>query len=808
MWWPGGDPYWTYNTIDPVTRMNYYGLNWVPYLAIDGDNSLNVGDESVSVWEAAITEQMAIGTAPLGIAVTGDMNYQAQGTLDVTLTPETGVTGDYTLHVVLVEDDLYYMGSNGFPHHEAVMRHMFPGAGTPISLEADVEFNTTIDLQITQNFDLENCRLVVFVQAPDQTVINAANYHITELTPVNVPKLSSTNQELYVVDENGDGKLNPGESTNYAVTILNQCDWAEAVGTTGYLSSTSPYVTITDSVGTYDPIGSCNTAINTADMFAFSISEDAPVIAELPFSLRLTTNQDGEVPYESTIPLTVGMDMFQLHFPVSIDYGVVSGSAVIDLDNDGSMEVVFGGLDSMLHVLSLDGTEFAGFPFMADSKITSAPAIGDVDNDGELEIVFVSLTGGIYVIQSDGMGELVARADDNILGTPAIDDLDGDGDLEIVAAGFGYDLVAIHHDGTPLTGFPIIMDSERMEGAAGIADIDGDGAKDIIVGTKGDFLHVFDANGNSLAGFPVDVGNDIKTPPVITDLTGDGTLEIITGQRSGIVYALAHSGAVLWTHQLAAVPILTPPAVLDYNQDGLMETVYVLPDGRVSVLDHAGNMMEGWPQTLASTCYSSPIIADVDGDEVPEIILGDDSNDLYAFHIDGTLLPNYPLAQGARVHCAATIADMDLDGNMEIIVGTDAGLSIVDMLANSQVGPYWFTSRGNYKRTGYFPNNIASSVHTPIIPDVLTLSQNYPNPFNPTTSIEFGLPEASETNLTIFDVRGNEVSRLIDGSLSPGNYSLQWNSLDGQGNPVAAGIYFARIQTSAGEQVIKMTLIK
>ena len=808
MWWPGGDPYWSYNTTDPVTRMDFYGLNWVPYVSIDGNNGLNTGDESVSVWTAALTDQMAIGTAPLGISATGDMNYQADGYLDITLTPEAGTTGDYTLHVVLVEDHLYYMGSNGYPDHEGVMRHMFPGEGTPISLEAGVEFNTTVDLQITQNFAMGNCRLVIFVQDADGAILNAATYDVTELTPVNVPKLSTDSQELYVVDQNDDGKLNPGESTNFAVSISNQCDWAESVGTTGYLSSSSPYVTITDSIGSYDPIVACDMISNLTDMYAFSVSDDAPVISEMSFSLRLTSNQDGEVPYEITLPLTVGIDMFQNHFPVAIEYGVVSGSAVVDIDNDGVQEVVVGGLDSMLHVITLDGLELTGFPFMADNKITSAPAVGDIDNDGNLEIVFATLSGGIYVVQADGTGELVSQAADNILGTPAIDDLDGDGDLEIVTAGFGYDLMAIHHDGSALAGFPVIIEGERMEGAAGIADINGDGSKDIIVGTKGDFLHVFDASGNSLAGFPVDLGRDIKTPPVITDLTGDGSLEIITGQRSGFVYALSNTGAVLWNHQLAAVPILTAPAVFDYNQDGLMETVYVLPDGRVSVLDHAGNMLDGWPQALGTTCYSSPIVADLDGDDIPEIVLGDDLNNLYAFHIDGTLLPNYPIVQGSRVHCAATIADLDLDGNLEIIVGTDAGLSIVDMPQDSDVGPNWYTSRGNYKRTGYFPNNIASSIEAPIVPEVLTLSQNYPNPFNPATTIEFGIPEASETSLSIFDVQGHEVTRLLEGNLSPGSYSLVWNSLDHGGNSVAAGVYFARIQTSGGEEVIKMTLIK
>ncbi len=809
MSWPGSDPFYSYNSADGNARRAHYGFNWVPYVTVDGGDHATLNEtQDMTVWGAAILTQAAI-TSPLSISATGDMYYQGEGYIDVTLTPEAGATGDYTLQVILVEDSLYFMGSNGYPDHQAVMRHIYPSpAGTPISLESGVELTETVSVQIPQYFDIENCRLVVFVETSDNMVLNTATFDVVDLTPLNIPYLMTDSEELHVIDENDDGKLNPGESTNYTVTIMNQCDWSEAVGTTGYLSSTSPYVTIIDSVGSYDPIASCNTGTNTSDMYAFSVSEDAPVISEMAFSLRLTSNQDGAVPYETIVPLTVGMDMFQINFPVAIDNGVASGSAVVDLNNDGALEVVFGGLDSMLHVLTTAGLEMSGFPFMASGKITSAPAIGDVDNDGDLEIVFTTFGGDIYVVQSNGAGEMIGQAAGQIRGTPAIDDLDNDGDLEIVTAGFNYDIVAMHHDGTALSGFPVILDGERMEGAAAIADINGDGFNDIIVGTSGDLLHVFDASGNSLSGFPVDLGSDIKTPPVVTDLTGDGILEIIAGQQRGMVYALSHTGAVLWNHQLAQIPILTGHAVFDYNQDGLMETVYILPDGRVSVLDHAGNMLEGWPQSLATTCYSQPVIADLDGDGVPEIILGDDSDDLYAFHIDGTLLPNFPITQGDRVHCAATVADFDLDGNLEIVVGTDAGLSMVDMLATSETGPFWYTSRGNYKRTGFFPNNIESSYSQSVLPEILTLKQNYPNPFNPSTTIEFGIPNNSATVLSIFDILGNEVTRLVDEQLSAGSHSLVWNGLDHSGNQVAAGVYFARIQTGGDEQLIKMMLLK
>ncbi|MBC8374978.1 MAG: VCBS repeat-containing protein [FCB group bacterium] len=809
MSWPGSDPFYTYSSADGNARRAHYGFSWVPYFVVDGGDHATLNEtQDVSVWGAAIMDQAAL-TSPLSISATGDMNYQGEGFIDITLSPEAGVDGDYTLQVVLVEDGIYFMGSNGYPHHEAVMRHIFPSpAGTPINMVAGIDITETINLQIPQDFVVANCRLVVFVEASDQSVLNTATFDVVELTPINVPYIQVLSTNIDLFDDNADNKLNPGESANYYVTIDNNCGWVEATGITGYLSSTNPLISISDSVGVFSSLSPCSTTSNEIDKFTFTVSSEAPRVSEFEFNLRILANQDSETPYETNETITVTIDMFQNHFPIDYESGIVSGNAVLDLDGDGSQEVIFGGTDSLLHVITVAGLELSGFPFVSNGKITSAPAIGDVDNDGDLEIVFTTLGGSIYVVESDGSGELVAQAAGLVLGTPAIDDLDNDGDLEIVTTGFDYDITAIHHDGSALSGFPLILDGERMEGGAAIADLNGDGFNDIIVGTTGDFIHAYDASGNSLTGFPVNLSADIKTAPVVTDLTGNGNLEIIAGQLGGMIYALSSTGTELWNHQLVAIPVLTGHSVFDYNRDGLMETVYILPDGRVSVLDHDGNMLEGWPQTLATTCYSQPIIADIDGDDVPEIILGDDSDNLYAFHIDGTLLPNFPMLQGDRVHSAATVADLDLDGNLEIVVGTDAGLSVVDMPAISEAGPFWYTSRGNYQRTGYFPNPIASSSSQSILPDILTLKQNYPNPFNPSTTIEFGIPTSSVTDLTIFDLLGNQVTRLIDKNLSAGHYSLVWSGLDHAGNQVAAGVYFARIQAGGEEQLIKMMLLK
>ena len=59
-----------------------------------------------------------------------------------------------------------------------------------------------------------------------------------------------------------------------------------------------------------------------------------------------------------------------------------------------------------------------------------------------------------------------------------------------------------------------------------------------------------------------------------------------------------------------------------------------------------------------------------------------------------------------------------------------------------------------------------------------SLDQNYPNPFNPSTTLRFSILHARPTELTIVDVLGRVVSTLVNGTLQPGTYAVEWNAAD------------------------------
>ncbi len=94
------------------------------------------------------------------------------------------------------------------------------------------------------------------------------------------------------------------------------------------------------------------------------------------------------------------------------------------------------------------------------------------------------------------------------------------------------------------------------------------------------------------------------------------------------------------------------------------------------------------------------------------------------------------------------------------------------------------------------------------VPTSYALMQNYPNPFNPSTTIQFRLPEASEVNLTIYNVLGQEVRSLIAGVKEAGTHTVEWDGRDNNGSAVQSGMYFYRIQTPSFTEAKKMTLLK
>jgi len=90
-----------------------------------------------------------------------------------------------------------------------------------------------------------------------------------------------------------------------------------------------------------------------------------------------------------------------------------------------------------------------------------------------------------------------------------------------------------------------------------------------------------------------------------------------------------------------------------------------------------------------------------------------------------------------------------------------------------------------------------------MLPNEFGLDQNYPNPFNPTTEISFTLPAATHVTLEVYNVLGQRVTVLANGSFEAGSHTVTWDASN-----QASGIYLYRLTTGDRIETKKMLLLK
>ncbi|OGU71966.1 MAG: hypothetical protein A2V93_05855 [Ignavibacteria bacterium RBG_16_34_14] len=88
----------------------------------------------------------------------------------------------------------------------------------------------------------------------------------------------------------------------------------------------------------------------------------------------------------------------------------------------------------------------------------------------------------------------------------------------------------------------------------------------------------------------------------------------------------------------------------------------------------------------------------------------------------------------------------------------------------------------------------SNEVEVSLVPAAYSLAQNYPNPFNPSTKIDFSLASDSKVTLKIFDVLGQEVITLINGNLSAGLHSQNFDAAS-----LNSGVYFYTIEATGSD---------
>jgi hypothetical protein len=164
-----------------------------------------------------------------------------------------------------------------------------------------------------------------------------------------------------------------------------------------------------------------------------------------------------------------------------------------------------------------------------------------------------------------------------------------------------------------------------------------------------------------------------------------------------------------------------------------------------------------------------------DGTGIGYMQFGDDSiSDDKNIKAGGLLLDNNGAYDGLYYAAAITNAGIDWDNKV------------------------YFIASDSFK--GLISSEVAVESETP---SAFSVAQNAPNPFNPTTTINFTVPKADRVTVEVYNVAGQKVDTLVNGSMSAGTHSATWNA-----SGKSAGVYFYTVKAGSFSKTMKMTLLK
>lgn len=332
-----------------------------------------------------------------------------------------------------------------------------------------------------------------------------------------------------------------------------------------------------------------------------------------------------------TRPFQVGALDFTPHvIGVAEEEPGVQGMAAADLDNDGDVDIVYGGRDGV-RVFINDGSENFSRKIV-DARSAERVQVIDLNDDTTLDLLVTLKGNNPSVVWYDNKGHVEFQGTNIGTGTDGVayaGDIDGDGAPDVVTAlNQGGNIVLqrwMNDGGGSFTS--TTLDANSGVTALTVGDIDGNGFQDIVTGGSGGLQRWKTDNGADWTRIDIDDGNQNRTHIVTADVNKDGKTDIVTADAEANVAAFYRNvdNATWQRVDMGGGPDAKTVAVKDLDEDGDEDIIVASQDENAVYWYDNNGSTQFTKTTIASNLQSvyGVAVADIDSDGDFDFVTGD-----------------------------------------------------------------------------------------------------------------------------------------------------------------------------------------
>ncbi|MEX1136114.1 MAG: hypothetical protein WEB89_04380 [Balneolales bacterium] len=321
------------------------------------------------------------------------------------------------------------------------------------------------------------------------------------------------------------------------------------------------------------------------------------------------------------------------------------------------------------------------------------------------------------------------------------------------------------------------LDNTDLTGAPVLANLGGSNSNEILFATDNSRIYALATDGTTL--FETDTGTDIPIgQPLIYDWYGNDQKAILIAAGNKI-YAWNNRGGALPSFPVEMDEQITAPLqVADISRDGRAELIVATADRKINVLDGRGENISGWPQTTNSRIESQPVFKQIEDNWA---IWAYAENGLFSWNTNGRLQSGYPVFiessfRGEPFFYKDNVIAAAADGHLYSIGRTKIFTDSLSREARVETASLEEDENTDNVESIYVANS--SLVNTPLI-ETLRINKEETDSFQE----EMIITQSANGSIFVYNTKGQLRMTQSMGQPSDENHNIIIHDINSSGSP-------------------------